>query len=78
MSITEVQRMEGDVITLQELFKFKVEAVTSGRAVMGSLVGSGLRPAFLEKFERRGVRVPTGLEGVSGKRSHLVLQRTPG
>ena len=36
-SITEVQRMESDVITLQELFKFKVEQVTADRMVIGSL-----------------------------------------
>jgi pilus assembly protein CpaF len=58
-AITEVQRMEADVITLQELFTFKVEGVTSERVVLGSLVSSGLRPTFLFKFERRGVPLPT-------------------
>jgi pilus assembly protein CpaF len=57
-SITEVQRMEADVITLQELFAFKVAGLTDERVVVGSLLPTGLRPAFLHKFERRGVPLP--------------------
>ncbi len=61
MAITEVQRMESDVITLQELYRFQVDAVASDRAVVGELVGTGLRPGFLEKFEKRGVSLPSWL-----------------
>jgi pilus assembly protein CpaF len=77
VSITEVQRMEGDVITLQELFRFKVDSASSGRTVVGALVGSGLRPVFLEKFERRGIKVPAGLDPAAGHRPRLVVQRPP-
>jgi pilus assembly protein CpaF len=57
-AITEVQRMESDVITLQDLFEFKVERVTPDRIVVGSLKGTGLRPTFLHKFEKRGITLP--------------------
>jgi pilus assembly protein CpaF len=60
-SITEVQRMEGDVITLQELFEFKIDHVTGDRVVVGSLQSTGLRPSFLHKFEKRGVALPATL-----------------
>jgi pilus assembly protein CpaF len=60
-SIVEVQRMESDTITLQELFKFHVEQVTADRMVIGSLRGTGLRPTFLKKFEQRGIALPLGL-----------------
>jgi pilus assembly protein CpaF len=60
-SITEVQRMEADVITLQELFAFKVERITEDRVVVGELKSTGMRPTFLYKFERRGVPLPTAL-----------------
>ena len=60
-SIVEVQRMESDTITLQELFKFHVEQVTAERMVIGSLRGTGLRPTFLKKFEQRGITLPLGL-----------------
>jgi len=60
-SITEVQRMESDVITLQELFEFKVQEVTNDRVVVGSLRSTGLRPTFLSKFERHGIELPVSL-----------------
>jgi pilus assembly protein CpaF len=60
-AITEVQRMESDVITLQDIFEFKIQEVTSERVVIGSLRPTGLRPAFLSKFEKRGVSLPVGL-----------------
>jgi pilus assembly protein CpaF len=56
-SITEVQRMESDVITLQELFSFKVERVTTERVVIGSLRPTGLRPTFMHKFAKRGIEM---------------------
>jgi pilus assembly protein CpaF len=61
VAITEVQRMESDVITLQELYRFTVDGVSADRAVVGRLTGTGLRPAFLEKFEKRGVKLPSWL-----------------
>jgi pilus assembly protein CpaF len=59
-SVTEVQRMESDVITMQELYKFKVERVSEDR-VIGEMQSTGLRPSFMHKFERRGISLPTGL-----------------
>ena len=60
-AITEVQRMESDVITLQDIFEYKIQEITSERVVVGSLVPTGLRPAFLNKFEKRGISLPVGL-----------------
>jgi pilus assembly protein CpaF len=60
-TITEVQRMESDVITLQDVFEFKIERVTPERVVIGELEPTGLRPTFLYKFEKRGVSLPNDL-----------------
>jgi len=60
-TITEVQRMESDVITLQDIFEFKVERVTPERVVIGELEATGLRPTFLHKFDKRGVSLPNDL-----------------
>jgi pilus assembly protein CpaF len=57
-AITEVQRMESDVITLQDIFKFKIDEVLGDRTVVGSLRTTGLRPTFVDKFERHGVEMP--------------------
>jgi pilus assembly protein CpaF len=64
VAITEVQRMESDVITLQDLYVFNIDSATDSRHMkhtVGSLRATGLRPAFLEKFERRGVELPSSL-----------------
>jgi pilus assembly protein CpaF len=62
VAITEVQRMESDVITLQELYRFHVDkAASDHRTVVGELAGTGLRPGFLEKFDKRGVKLPSWL-----------------
>jgi pilus assembly protein CpaF len=60
-SITEVQGMESDVITLQDLFKFQIDEVTRDGTIVGGLRATGLRPNFLNKFEKRGVALPLGL-----------------
>jgi pilus assembly protein CpaF len=62
-AITEVQRMESELITLQDLFMFNVEHVTAERTVVGALNPTGLRPAFLYKFEKRGVELPPSVFG---------------
>jgi pilus assembly protein CpaF len=60
-SVTEVQRMESDVVTLQELFKFEIDEVTHDGTIIGELRATGLRPTFVQKFEKRGIAVPIGL-----------------
>jgi pilus assembly protein CpaF len=77
-SITEVMGMESDVITLQELFEFKIHEVLPDRTVMGALARTGLRPTFLPRFERQGVPLPASLEArhVSPTVTPFDLQRT--
>src|SRR3954470_11806887 len=60
-AITEVQRMEADVITLQDIFKFQVDDIGPDGAISGGLRSTGLRLASLGKFERRGVTLPVGI-----------------
>ena len=43
--IAEVQRMEGEMITLQKLFEFKVDRIDADRKIVGELEPTGLRPA---------------------------------
>jgi pilus assembly protein CpaF len=64
-AITEVQRMESEMITLQDLYTFAIERVTEDRVVIGSLNPTGLRPNFLYKFEKRGIELPASLLGNS-------------
>jgi pilus assembly protein CpaF len=59
--ITEVQRMESDVITLQDLFEYKIEAIAADRTITGRLYATGLRPVFLHKFQKHGIELPPDL-----------------
>jgi pilus assembly protein CpaF len=62
-AIAEVQRMEGDTITLQNLFEFHVERVEADRTVVGRLLPTGIRPSFFQKFARHGIELPPDLFG---------------
>jgi len=63
VEVSEVQRMEGEVITLQKLFEFKIEQFDAERRIVGKLEPTGLRPGFLGKFERHGIELPLSLFG---------------
>jgi pilus assembly protein CpaF len=57
--ITEVVGMEGDVVTLQDLFKFDHTRGTDAHGkVLGELRPTGLRPMFLEELRERGIVIP--------------------
>jgi pilus assembly protein CpaF len=62
-SVSEVQRMESDMVTMQELFKLHIDRVMPDGNVIGELRPTGLRPTFLTKFERRGITLPNSLFG---------------
>jgi pilus assembly protein CpaF len=56
--ITEIVGMEGDVITLQDLFLFDYSAgVDSDGKFLGTLKSTGLRPHFIERMQERGIAV---------------------
>jgi pilus assembly protein CpaF len=62
--ITEVEGMEGLVVTLQDLFLFDFHAgVDEQGRYRGTLRGTGLRPRFLETLTDRGISLPPGLFG---------------
>src|SRR6185437_15244698 len=75
-AITEVQRMESDVITLQEIFAFKIEDILRDRTVVGRLEATGLRPTFLHKFEKRGITLPNDLFVIPGAELHEFAGKT--
>lgn len=60
--IAEVQRLEGDVITMQDLFVFNQRGVDSEGKVVGEHAYTGLRPLFAEKILAQGVELPQMLK----------------
>src|SRR5205814_539910 len=56
--VTEVVGMEGEVITLQDIYRFDYRAM--------AIVSTGVRPQFVEKLGQRDVTLPNGLFSGSG------------
>jgi len=65
--VTEVNGMEGDVITLTDIFIFEQSGYENGR-VIGRLRPTGLRPKFMEKIEAAGIHLPASVFGVGARR----------
>jgi pilus assembly protein CpaF len=59
--ITEVLGMEGDIITLQDIFIFEQRGVDEQGKIIGRLKPTGIRPKFYDKFEISGVQLPPEL-----------------
>ena len=57
VSVTEVQGMEGDTITMQDIFKFEQLGVTASGKAYGQLVSTGLRPGFLDRLKSSGCTI---------------------
>jgi pilus assembly protein CpaF len=58
--ISEVTGMEGEVITMTDIFAFDQNGFENGK-VVGRLRATGLRPKFLDKIEDAGVRLPPSI-----------------
>ncbi|MEE8171143.1 MAG: CpaF family protein [Phycisphaerae bacterium] len=54
MSITEIQGMEGDAVTMQEIFKFEQLGIDSSGKAFGRHVATGLRPRFIDQLTAHG------------------------
>jgi pilus assembly protein CpaF len=61
VSFQEITGMEGDVITMQEIYSFKRESLNAEGKVVGKYVFHGVRPKFIEKFKAFGVVLPKQL-----------------
>lgn len=55
VQVTEVQGMEGDVITLQDIFVFEQQGLDENGRIKGRLRPTGIRPKFMDKFEAAGI-----------------------
>ena len=56
--ITEVQHMEGEVITTQDLFRFEQTGMDENGKLTGHFVSTGMQPSFMDKFQVNGVSLP--------------------
>ena len=56
-SLSELTGMEGDVITLQEIFRFRQTGVSSDGQVLGVFEATGIRPRFMDQLATRGIQL---------------------
>ncbi|MBU0640803.1 MAG: CpaF family protein [Planctomycetes bacterium] len=56
-NVTEVQGMEGDVITMQDIFKFEQDGVNTEGKAFGRTVSTGVRPQFMDRLIAAGAVV---------------------
>ena len=68
VNITEVSGMEGDVITMTDIFVFEQVGFENNK-VIGRMRPTGLRPKFMDKIEASGIHLPPSVFGIGIKRS---------
>jgi pilus assembly protein CpaF len=63
MNVSEVTGMEGDVITLQDIFVYDRLGLGEDKKVIGQYKATGIRPKFVDKIEMRGISLSPGIFG---------------
>src|SRR5512138_1107660 len=67
--ITEVSGMEGEVITMTDIFVFEQTGIENGQ-IVGRLRPTGLRPKFMDKIEASGINLPPSIFGIGERRRY--------
>jgi pilus assembly protein CpaF len=62
--ISEVIGMQGEVVTIQDIFVFKQEGLDKNRKIVGRFVPTGFIPKFVEEMEQKGMKISRGLFAV--------------
>ena len=60
-SIQEITGMEGEIITMQEIFTFKQTGMAADGKVSGHVQATGIRPKFADKLRNHGVNLPDAM-----------------
>jgi pilus assembly protein CpaF len=68
-NLTEVSGMEGEVITMTDIFVFEQTGFENGQ-IMGRLRPTGLRPKFMDKIEASGINLPPSIFGIGERRRY--------
>jgi pilus assembly protein CpaF len=66
MSISEINGMEGEVITMQDIFVFEQEGVQADGQVIGKFRATGIRPQFTDRLRAHGIELPPSLFSTQG------------
>jgi len=69
VNVTEVSGMEGEVITMTDIFLYEQSGYEDGK-VIGRLRPTGLRPKFIDKIEAAGIHLPATIFGIGERRRY--------
>lgn len=69
VNIAEISGMEGNVITMTDIFIFEQTGYENGK-VIGILRPTGLRPKFMDKIESSGIHLPAAIFGIGKRRTY--------
>jgi pilus assembly protein CpaF len=61
VSVSEITGMEGEVITMQEIFRFRQTGIAADGQVEGRFEATGIRPRFVDQFLAHGIKLPPSL-----------------
>jgi len=75
VTISEIVGMEGDIITMQDIFVFERHGVDERGRVLGRFRATGLRPRFAERMKAYGIELPAALFADEGPRSSVLGER---
>ena len=68
-NLTEISGMEGEVITMTDIFVYEQTGIENGQ-IQGRLRPTGLRPKFMDKLEASGINLPPSIFGIGERRRY--------
>src|SRR6202453_4327160 len=60
-NVAEITGMEGDIVSMQDIFIFRKRGIRDNGEVMGEFVPTGIRPKFAEKLQVSGINLPISM-----------------
>ncbi len=71
MSITSVEGIQGDTVTLTKVFEFKETGQDKNRKIIGQFKSTGLQPKFWQDFAKRGVSLPPDIFDLNSDKKNV-------
>ena len=68
VTVAEITGMEGDIVTMQDIFVFQKRGIRENGEVLGEFVPTGVRPKFAERLLVSGIQFPMSMFDISAKR----------
>ena len=69
VSISEINGMESETITMTDIFQFEQTGIENGQ-IVGRLRSTGLRPKFMDRIEAAGIHLPPSIFGIGDRRRY--------